>query len=385
MSLASGALSDRPRRKQHANFDESDQDARDPGPWTQKAGAPQALAGPSRVPRNEQDLSSRHPSIRRRVAGPALTGGRSIHNPRLSPSDARVLSEPIKAGCKSGLPHFLTCLFTSLTIRHAWDMAAQADRFRRSSGSAAQAFRPGHLFWMTAGATWLNQDKPRPFALATPCRENEVGTLVYGSTQGTERSAGAACVGVAPVREGLHRNGLRSTTYFYPGTLLPAPHEDLPPQSGFLGRSLSDLRATLRIALGIGTGSCRESGAPWGSLRGRIVVLDSTLAHDIGASVAVVLTEPRYSAKRNYQIILPIFDGLGREPAKHDLLVSSRDWLEVFPATVDRVVLLLPTTHSVWHDNDIARETEYVVDDETLSEIDRRLCDYFSLPLHDRR
>jgi hypothetical protein len=242
-------------------------------------------------------------------------------------------------------------------------------------------FRAGHLFWIPAGSTWLNQDKPRPFVLATPCAAGELGTLVYGSTQETEKSAGAACIAVAPVRQGLNRNGLRSRTWFYPGTLLPIPHEHLPPHTGFLGRSLDELRDALRSALGIGSGSCLHPSAPANSIRGRVVVLAEHLARDLHTALAVVLTEPGYSVARNYQIILPIFTTFGRETSSHDVLVSAREWLDVFSARVDRALLPIPATHSVWHEDDIARETEHVVDDETLREIDRRLCDYFSLPL----
>lgn len=206
-----------------------------------------------------------------------------------------------------------------------------------------------------------------------------MGTLVYGSTQATEKNAGAAFVEVAPVRAGLHRNGLRATTYFHPSALLPVPHEHLPSPVGFLGRSLVELRKALRTALGIGTGSCLVLDAAAGSIRGRLVVLSAALAQDIGASVALVLTEPQYSAERHYQIILPVFATSTQPAANHDLLVSGRDWLRAIPAAADAVLLAIPATHSVWHPDDIARETEYVVDDDTLAKIDRKLCDYFSL------
>jgi hypothetical protein len=244
---------------------------------------------------------------------------------------------------------------------------------------SSHAFRPGHVFWMPAGATWLNQDKPRPFALSTHCAVDELGTLVYGSTQETEKSAGGACIAVAPTQQGLNRNGLRSRTYFYPGTLLPIPHEQLPPHAGFLGRSLHELRAALRGALGIGCGSCLHPSAPAQSVRGRVVVLAEHVAIDLHTEFAVVLTEPRYSATRNYQIILPIFTTFGREISSHDLLISSRAWLGLSSTPIHRALLPIPATHSIWHEDDIARETEHVVDDVTLAEIDRRLCDYFSL------
>jgi hypothetical protein len=158
------------------------------------------------------------------------------------------------------------------------------------------------------------------------------------------------------------------------------PHEHLPPRSGFLGRSLVDLRKALRFALGIGTGSCLMHHAPKGSCRGRIVVLSAALAQEIDAALAIVLTEPRYSTQRNYQIILPVFTAYAESVADHELLIFGREWLEVLPDPADPVLLAIPATHSVWQDDDIVRETEYVVDEETLAEIDRRLCEYFSLP-----
>jgi hypothetical protein len=234
---------------------------------------------------------------------------------------------------------------------------------------------------MRAGSTWLNRDKPRPFTLATPCGEGMLGTLIYGSTQETEKSAGAACVAVSPMAEaeGVNRNGLRARSYFYPGTLLAVRHDHLPSHSGFLGKSLPELRVALRVALGVGRGSCLGPDAPAGSCRGRIVALNPVFARAIRTAFAVVLTEPRYSAERNYQIILPVFTTFTRGGDGFDLLVYARDWLNAFPAPVDRVLLPIPLTQSVWHGTHIARETEHVVDDETLREIDRRLCDYFSL------
>ena len=182
------------------------------------------------------------------------------------------------------------------------------------------------------------------------------------------------------MRAGLNRNGLRLRTYFYPGVLLPIEHEYLPPPSGFLGKSLNGLRAALRVALGIGRGSCLRSIAPADSRRGRVVQLAGDLARDIQADHAIILTEPAYSAARNYQIILPIFTSFRREISAHDLLVAPRPWFEVFPTPMDHVLLPIPATHSVWHGEAIERETEYVVDEDTLAEIDGRLCDYFSLP-----
>jgi hypothetical protein len=260
-------------------------------------------------------------------------------------------------------------------------MASQGGRSRRSEGLISDVYRAGHLFWMPAGSTWLNWDKPRPFALATASTRGGMGTLVYGSTQETEKSSGAVFVEVAPALRGVNRNSLGSRTYFYPGTLVPVIHERLPPCSGFLGKSLPELRTALRIALGIGRGSCLGPNAPADSCRGRVVAVRSALARDIHARFAVVLTEPAYSAQRNYQIILPIYTEITRKPDRYDLLVAAIEWPGVVSGGMDHVLLPVPLAQSVWHDDDIARETEYVVDDDTLAEIDRRLCAYFSLSL----
>lgn len=127
-------------------------------------------------------------------------------------------------------------------------------------------------------------------------------------------------------------------------------------------------------------GSCLGHDAPPGSCRGRIVILDPGLAQEIDASTAIVLTEPRYSAVRNYQIILPLFTVSAGAVDNHDLVLPSRGWADVLPGRENYVLAAIPATHSVWHADDIAQETEYVVDDHTLAEIDRRLSEYFSLP-----
>lgn len=259
-------------------------------------------------------------------------------------------------------------------------MVAQGRGLSGSGSRVLDEFRSGHMFWMPAGSTWLNRDKPRPFALVTPCSVARLGTLVYGSTQQTESRHGGGCVAVEPAPAGLNRNRLSMRTYFYPGTLLPVRYEQLPPHTGFLGHSLHQLRQMLRTALGVGQGSCLAPGAPDGSRRGRIVVLRAQLVRQIRTSLAVVITESGYSAESRYQIILPIYVDTNAPVESHDLLISAREWLAVFPGTVSRVLLPIPATHSVWHAYGISHETEYVLDGDSLAEIDQRLCAYFSLP-----
>lgn len=255
--------------------------------------------------------------------------------------------------------------------------------FRQDPSRRSDSLQPrqGHVFWFRAGATWLNRDKPRPFALATPHRGSAPATLVYGSTQRTERNAGATNIEVAPIREGLNRNGLYATTLFYPGILLLIGAGALPVASGFLGRSMVDLRAAVRTALGIGQGSCLNPASPVGSRRGRIVVLSPPVARQLRSPVAVILTEPVYSRERRYQLIVPVLSGIRRHANEYDVPIACADWKSLLNQPVEMESAFVPAAVvlSIWHGQSIARETEYVVDDETLREIDRRLCDYFSL------
>lgn len=240
-------------------------------------------------------------------------------------------------------------------------------------------FRPGHVFWMPRGATWLNQDKPRPFALATSCSKGTLGTLVYGSTRDTEARFGAACFSIEPRTEGVNRNGLVERTGFYPGILVRDRYERLPSHAGSLGRSLGELRAALRTALGIGTGSCLAQGTPAGSRRGRIVRLERELARSMRTAFAVLLTQPHYSTAEHYHLILPLVRDTGAATGPNVLRLAGRAWMSVFPARTDSVLLPIPLVHSVWYARDIDQETDQVVDETSLSEIDARLTDFFSL------
>lgn len=249
----------------------------------------------------------------------------------------------------------------------------------QNAGIRLSQFRPGHVFWLARGATWLNTDKPRPFVLATNCGIGTLGTLIYGSARDTEARFGATCVHIDPRPNGVNRNGLAERTTFYPGILVRDRYERLPSHAGTVGTSLGALRAALRDALGIGTGSCLTAVAPAGSLRGRIVRLEQGLARALRTPFAVVLTQPRYSRARNYQLILPLVADRGKDIAPGVLRLAGGEWLAVFATPTASALLPIPLVHSVWHPRDIERETAYVLDETSLSEIDKRLCEFFLL------
>lgn len=251
---------------------------------------------------------------------------------------------------------------------------------RRSGHLRLPEFRPGNVFWLPRGSSWLNRDKPRPFVLATRCGPDVMGTLVYGSTRDTEAQVGAVRLEISPMGTGLNRNGLVARTSFYPGILFREAYAALPGPGGSLGASLRDLRTALREALGIGRGSCLRADAPPGSRRGRVVELGAATAAHLRTRLAVLLTAPEYSRARNYHAILPILRGDRFTGAAGVLRVDRQGGFAFFPDPVRSILLPIPAVQSVWYPERIARETEHVLDEASLARIDRALCDYFSLP-----
>jgi hypothetical protein len=163
-----------------------------------------------------------------------------------------------------------------------------------------ELFRAGRIFLLPVGATWLNHDKPRPFVLSTDCAAWQPGTMVYGSTQATEASFGAANIHVLPAQTGVNANRLGHPTRFYPGIIYPVECSQLGTFLGYLGKRLPEFRAGLRWALGIGTGTCWVAGAPAGSCRGRLVRLKEQVAAELRTPIAVLLTEHAYSREKRY-------------------------------------------------------------------------------------
>lgn len=251
--------------------------------------------------------------------------------------------------------------------------------WRRPEPFSRPDFRAGDVVWIPRQSTPYTEDKARPFAFATERDPGHRATLCYGSTQSTEAAHGAAFARVMPQKHGLNRNGLERTTSFYPGILLRHRCDHLPLPAGRLGRDRPALTAALRTALGIGSGSCAAANAAPGSLRGRIVGLNARAAQAMRTPWAVILTEHRYSASRRYQVIVPLLGGSIDADARLTLRIRDRNWFPPFGEPVDSVVLPIPVTQSVWHPEQLVRETDSIIDPETLAEIDARLCSFFEL------
>jgi hypothetical protein len=241
------------------------------------------------------------------------------------------------------------------------------------------SFNPAHVFRFPPGATWMNRDKSRPFVLLHRCGPGELGALAYGSTRATQKHLGTACIEVLPVRTGVNANGLAARTFFYPGILLSAHYEDLPTHSGVLGRSMEELRAATRIALGIGTGSGLRPGVPAGSRRGRIVILHAGFAPLLRTRLAVLLTEHVYSREKAYHLIVPIIREASRRADPGVLRVTDARWLDAFDPRPASALLPARIVQSVWYESDIVEETPFVLDEGTLEALERQLCTIFGL------
>lgn len=178
---------------------------------------------------------------------------------------------------------------------------------------------------------------------------------------------------------GVNANGLVERTFFYPGVMLRAEYADLPAHAGILSGSIPGLRAAIRTALGIGSGSCLRPGAPAGSRRGRIVLLEKSFATALRTRFAVLLTEHVYSREKRYQLLVPLFSGNGRISDPSVLAVPRKDWFDVFGEPTSSALLPAQVVQSAWHADDIVHETRYVLDEDSLAALDSRLCTLFEL------
>ena len=222
----------------------------------------------------------------------------------------------------------------------------------------------------------LSDGKSHFHLLLTDCAERQRGTLAYGTSSLAERAKGASCASVPARSSGVSANGLRHTTHFYPGILYRERHEVLArTRVGHEAQGLGTLRRLFPAALGVGTGTCVLRGAPaYGSWRGRIVRLHPRSATAFRSDAAVILTEPKYSLRRAFQLLLPILPGDGATVSGPVLTIKEREWVRALGAEVTTALLPLPALHSVIHGESITGATEHVIDLETTGILEEALC-----------
>jgi hypothetical protein len=170
----------------------------------------------------------------------------------------------------------------------------------------------GHIFWIPKGEK-IGNDKARFHFLVHRCRHTQqepidqiTATLAHLTTKGTEELVfGAPCHEIKegkgrlakPDQEGSFVNGVR---------LLPRAAKLLRASDKSATRAVPGVRDAVRNALGL----IPAAAAVEGSVRGRIV----RLVPETRLQYGVILTQPEYSAKRRYQVVAPIINGVIQAP-----------------------------------------------------------------------
>jgi hypothetical protein len=183
----------------------------------------------------------------------------------------------------------------------------------------------------------------RPWLLVHDPAEGEgSNVLAYGTSRDTEAIEGATALDIRWRR----LSGHFAESRFFTVRLRTEPAEEVPERIGYARDRSDDIRAALRQSLGIGTG---VGSSPRPTIqRGQVVVLSAEVTEYLdGARTAVIVTEPRYSALRRHQLLLPVYSGED-DVAQPGEVECERPWVQSLPGAPTRIVIATTTilTHS---------------------------------------
>jgi hypothetical protein len=238
---------------------------------------------------------------------------------------------------------------------------------------------PGDVFYLPPDRDESPGKGDRPHVLLSLCTDDsEVATLAYGSTRSTDALHGAEHVLVDPNATGYKRTGLIHPTYVYPSRLVSYASDAIGICAGRLVGEIPRIRASLRRALGIGTGVTHESNVVGSVRRGRLVELSADLAMDWGARYGLVVTEPGYSRSGFQQTIVPLLDE-DCETRDLDVLVTD-DWLLAGLGPGYRTaVLAVPMVSTLYQPEHVRRYLNVVVQPGLMLKVDELLTLHFGL------
>lgn len=242
---------------------------------------------------------------------------------------------------------------------------------------------PGEVWFLPPDATEGGDAKGRRHVLLTLCKDHDdAGILAYASTQATEAAFGAAALLLDP-RRTQHgragRSGFNRPTYIYPSRLVGASAIEMRRMAGRLVDELAELRVLLRKALGIGTGTSVTSTMARSSWRGRIVRFSEALRREMDCSYGLVITEPAYSSRQRYQLVVPVLDMREFDSAGMDVVVEGKEWLPLVFGDARAVAFAVEMVQTVFHPTEIGAHASTVVDGDTVSRIEARLLEMFDL------
>lgn len=238
--------------------------------------------------------------------------------------------------------------------------------------------KPGEVWFLPPEADEGGDDKPRRHVLLTSFEEDEGGILAYASTQLTEAAFGATYLPIDPALAANHRAGFTKLTRIYPSRLVPAAAEDFLRKTGEIRAELPRLRLLLQVALGIGTGTALD-GTPCASWRGMVVRLSLARRRSTGYEFGIVLTEHHYSARRRYQIIVPMENLAEFQSVDGDVVITDRLWCRTVSPAIAGAILVVGDIQSVFHPTDIESWTGATVEGSRLAELETAIMRMFAL------
>jgi hypothetical protein len=242
---------------------------------------------------------------------------------------------------------------------------------------------PGEVWFLPRDAREEGDSKGRRHVLLTDCGEvDDCGVLAYASRQAQEARHGAAYVLIDPFMTAYGkkgRTGFDQATHIYPCRLVGASSEEMDRCVGRIIDELPAIRSELHVALGLKTGSSSGVGVAAGSWRGRIITLDRGLAAEMDCERCLIVTEPSYSLRQRYQLVIPVLDSNHFEEEPLDTIVEGYPWIgEVLPGA-DRALLATSAIQTAFHPSEITAWTGVVVDELVMAEVDLALLSLFGL------
>lgn len=246
------------------------------------------------------------------------------------------------------------------------------------------ALRPGNIYALSREEDPRGDPKPgRPhLLLSLPDAAVELATLAFCSTKDTEANFGAPHVIINRKNPILEWMRLLEPTYVYVSRLVTEEPNRLGPSMAGVHDEMHRVRAALRTAIGLGTGTANGAGAARDTLRGRILRLGPVVEGQLGTPYALAITGPGYVRKLRYQNVVPLYEADEYDHAGVDFVAENCEWVKRLGMS-ERVLLSINAVCSCFYPdrNHVRGLQGTVVDEQTMVDVDRALTSRFGLAI----